>query len=255
MHVMELGNEDINIVFSMMDTDKDGKIDCNEFVDQLFKMRNQDSQTLLLFIKHVVSELRVKLDAFQVIKEQIDTWMCTPHRNELDGRSSTSRTLSTAMMPSQPSAPRNKLGDAVASDPHEHSHTLPHLDELWCNWQQWEVSKEESTDAGFPEMADNINIVACELDTMKRQIDQDLADLKRDVWRRVDETMLCCNTTQSPVSCKVEDQVQHGGSLSNLTMHEHEDHCRYGAEQDVFSNHTSENLHHTTFARVPGQTT
>jgi len=50
MHVLDLEEDDITTMFAMMDTDKDGKVDPDEFVEQLFKMRSQDSQVVLLFI-------------------------------------------------------------------------------------------------------------------------------------------------------------------------------------------------------------
>merc|ERR1712187_452270 len=41
-----------------MDKDKSGEIDYNEFVEQLYRMKSSDAHTLLVFIKHYVTEVR-----------------------------------------------------------------------------------------------------------------------------------------------------------------------------------------------------
>ena len=41
----------MNVVWAMLDSDGSGEVSYDEFVEQLYKMKNDDSHTLLVFIK------------------------------------------------------------------------------------------------------------------------------------------------------------------------------------------------------------
>jgi len=58
LRAMDISRDDISLVFSIMDEDGSGEIDYNEFVEQVYKMKSSDSHTLLVFIKHYVTEVR-----------------------------------------------------------------------------------------------------------------------------------------------------------------------------------------------------
>eukprot|EP00928_Gymnodinium_smaydae_P040324 TRINITY_DN27359_c0_g2_i1.p1 TRINITY_DN27359_c0_g2~~TRINITY_DN27359_c0_g2_i1.p1 ORF type:complete len:630 (-),score=149.68 TRINITY_DN27359_c0_g2_i1:211-2049(-) len=61
LHLMDIGKEDLAVVFAIMDQDKSGTLDYHEFVDQLYKMKSQDQQTILTFLKYYVLEIRESL--------------------------------------------------------------------------------------------------------------------------------------------------------------------------------------------------
>jgi len=249
MHVMDMGSDDMNVVFAMMDTDQDGLIDCHEFVDQLFKMRTQDSQTLLLFIKHVVSQIRVEVVTFAEMKGKIDTIMSALDRSELDAESTMHRNTPALLIPSQPELCSSILPDAISDGFHVHPRTLQHLDESWCDWRQWEVTKEESTHVCSQEKADDFRISTCGLDAMKKQIDEDLTALTRDIQRPVDGTTLSCNMVQPSISHQGGNEVQDIALLSHLAMHADIDHP-HGVEQHAYSNLQPENMEHALFHRM-----
>jgi voltage-gated sodium channel len=61
LHLMDVGIDDLEMVFSILDEDRSGTVTFAEFVDQLHKMKTQESHTLLVFIKHYVNEIREKV--------------------------------------------------------------------------------------------------------------------------------------------------------------------------------------------------
>merc|ERR1719436_1851487 len=63
LKAMDITKEDMTVVFNIMDKDKSGEIDYNEFVEQLYKMKSSDAHTLLVFIKHYVTEVRANVSS------------------------------------------------------------------------------------------------------------------------------------------------------------------------------------------------
>jgi hypothetical protein len=61
MEVMDIGKQDMEVVFAIMDNDGSGDVDFQEFVTELYKMNSGDSHTMLVFIKFYVTEIRQKL--------------------------------------------------------------------------------------------------------------------------------------------------------------------------------------------------
>jgi len=57
MHLMDVSMEDLDAIFGILDKDGSGDVSYDEFVDELYKMKTHDSHTLLVFIKHYVSEI------------------------------------------------------------------------------------------------------------------------------------------------------------------------------------------------------
>eukprot|EP00928_Gymnodinium_smaydae_P087884 TRINITY_DN72072_c0_g1_i1.p1 TRINITY_DN72072_c0_g1~~TRINITY_DN72072_c0_g1_i1.p1 ORF type:complete len:599 (+),score=143.13 TRINITY_DN72072_c0_g1_i1:209-2005(+) len=58
---MDIQKEDMETVYEILDEDKNGHVNYEEFADQIHKMKTSDSHTMLVFIKHYVLEIRAKL--------------------------------------------------------------------------------------------------------------------------------------------------------------------------------------------------
>merc|ERR1711865_716970 len=72
MRAMDVGKEELTAVFNIMDEDQSGEVDYSEFVDQLYKMRSNDQHTMLVFIKHYVSDVRLKVtEELEFVKTHI----------------------------------------------------------------------------------------------------------------------------------------------------------------------------------------
>jgi len=55
---MDVQREDISSLFNILDDDSSGHVEYDEFVDQLHKMKTQDSHVVLVFIRGAVKELK-----------------------------------------------------------------------------------------------------------------------------------------------------------------------------------------------------
>jgi len=251
MHVLDFSTEDMNVVFSMMDTDKDGKIDTNEFIEQIFKMRNQDSQTLLLFIKHIVTELKLRSDKAEIEETEgsVEGVVCSLCRRQCRGHEAVKGPRQGMRIPNQQAS---GTGVSDSSDSQHHGPTYSPstqstFDELWHEWRQWEVTHEDSALVEMHERVQSFNRV---LEAAKQAVDHDLADVdeagqckKAEVnpamRRKVDEDNLSCNRTQyaaafeptysaafestdTPVSSfsKYKGQLDNDGFYTNFPEHE-----------------------------------
>jgi len=61
LSVMDIKKDDMEVVFGILDEDHSGAVTYSEFAEQLHKMKSQDAQTMLIFIKGYVNELRQKV--------------------------------------------------------------------------------------------------------------------------------------------------------------------------------------------------
>jgi len=59
--LMDVKDDDLLVIFQILDSDKSGDIDYEEFVDQLYSMRDKNLCTMLCFIKHYVVEVKKKV--------------------------------------------------------------------------------------------------------------------------------------------------------------------------------------------------
>merc|ERR1719356_1509265 len=66
---MDIQENDLQVVFSIMDSDRSGSLSYDEFVDQLHKMKSEDQQTMLAFLKYYVMEIREQI--ITVISERL----------------------------------------------------------------------------------------------------------------------------------------------------------------------------------------
>merc|ERR1719210_2141304 len=58
MELLDVDRDDLECVFRIMDKDRSGDVSYSEFTDLLYKMKAQNSRTLLLFIKYYTLEIR-----------------------------------------------------------------------------------------------------------------------------------------------------------------------------------------------------
>jgi len=76
LNLMDVGADDLEMVFEILDEDKSGTVTFTEFVDQLHKMKTQESHTLLIFIKHHVNEIREKVtQQLSLVRDDLMTKM------------------------------------------------------------------------------------------------------------------------------------------------------------------------------------
>merc|ERR1712048_821482 len=61
MQAMDVLESDINVVFSILDEDKNGTVSPQEFATELFKMKSQEAHTILVFLKHYALDIREKV--------------------------------------------------------------------------------------------------------------------------------------------------------------------------------------------------
>merc|ERR1719329_1174338 len=59
--LLDMQRSDLQTLFSVMDRDKGGTVDYDEFVQQMTLVKSQDSNTILFIIKHYVTECYMKL--------------------------------------------------------------------------------------------------------------------------------------------------------------------------------------------------
>merc|ERR1712178_321031 len=67
---MDIGEDDLAAVFGILDGDGSGEVKYEEFVQEIWKMKSTDQQTMLIFIKFYVTELRNKVNEQLVMLEQ-----------------------------------------------------------------------------------------------------------------------------------------------------------------------------------------
>eukprot|EP00811_Abedinium_folium_P024826 NODE_3482_length_2029_cov_5.595163.p1 GENE.NODE_3482_length_2029_cov_5.595163~~NODE_3482_length_2029_cov_5.595163.p1 ORF type:complete len:627 (-),score=161.82 NODE_3482_length_2029_cov_5.595163:84-1964(-) len=67
MKFLDIDYADLNIVFNIMDGDESGDVDFHEFVEELHKLKAQDTHTLLIFMRYHLLQLRKQ------VSENVDT--------------------------------------------------------------------------------------------------------------------------------------------------------------------------------------
>merc|ERR1712113_539523 len=58
LRTMDISEQDLEVLFGILDTDGSGDVQYSEFVEQLHAMKHHEANTLLVFIKFYVMELR-----------------------------------------------------------------------------------------------------------------------------------------------------------------------------------------------------
>eukprot|EP00811_Abedinium_folium_P006004 NODE_15524_length_1046_cov_2.658324.p1 GENE.NODE_15524_length_1046_cov_2.658324~~NODE_15524_length_1046_cov_2.658324.p1 ORF type:complete len:314 (+),score=80.27 NODE_15524_length_1046_cov_2.658324:3-944(+) len=70
--LMDIRKDELTGLFAMMDVDHSGTVDFEEFVEQLHHIKEQDSHTMLIFIKHHLAVVRQALTSqLKVLEEEI----------------------------------------------------------------------------------------------------------------------------------------------------------------------------------------
>lgn len=74
LNVLDVEKDDMECVFHIMDNDGSGDVSYEEFVNNLYRMKSQNSRTLLVFIKFYVLELRRNVqEQLELVKGEILT--------------------------------------------------------------------------------------------------------------------------------------------------------------------------------------
>lgn len=112
MKVMDVEFTDMSAVFRVLDADKSGDVKYREFVDQLYKMKTKDSNTVLVFVKLYMQELRGKIEeqvaSMEMQTEQIFGRLQEHHDQSLDHITSTTcAQAGTRPVPTKPSGKRD----------------------------------------------------------------------------------------------------------------------------------------------------
>jgi len=63
--LMDIYQDDLALMFKLMDVDKSGEISYTEFVEQLFRIKERDSHTTLMFLRFQVRDVEEKFGAFE----------------------------------------------------------------------------------------------------------------------------------------------------------------------------------------------
>jgi len=255
MNLLDLGADDMSILFAIMDNNGDGEIEADEFIDQIFKMRTQDTQTLLLFIKHVVQELRGMIGAVRRLDPSEGSASGnspvrmfsgnTPIRMVSD-QSQSPDTL-RARMPDQMQLPGIWNQDAAACG----HHTEFDRDAPWSEWQQWKVSHDDFVLADNQESANHINHISRAFDSVNRQIAEDLAALMKNIQRQVEEVTLSCKVSQHSAS-------HESGNANLLTSSRHGTHIKdevITSALTIHEGHFCYRHHSSSCTAVPCMTT
>lgn len=82
MQTMELGEEDLLIVWGIVDADKNGSASYNEFVNELYKLHSSDTSFLLAYIKHYIVIIKDKI--MQKMDQEADQMMKAEARVEAE---------------------------------------------------------------------------------------------------------------------------------------------------------------------------
>merc|ERR1719502_552484 len=73
---MDIGREDLQIVWTILDSDRSGTVTSKEFVSQVYKLKASDTQFMLAYIKFYITEIKDKLrEDFKALKTSMDKSM------------------------------------------------------------------------------------------------------------------------------------------------------------------------------------
>lgn len=70
MDAMDIAPDDIGWVWGVLDVDGSGEVNYEEFATELFKMKEKDEHTMIVFIQHYVQEIRTQLRETLCILQQ-----------------------------------------------------------------------------------------------------------------------------------------------------------------------------------------
>mmetsp|Transcript_25860 Transcript_25860/g.60231 ORF Transcript_25860/g.60231 Transcript_25860/m.60231 type:complete len:441 (-) Transcript_25860:181-1503(-) len=72
LSALDIRHDDLGLVFSILDTNRSGKVDYSEFTEELFKMKTDNMHTILVFIRFYVLEIRKGVqEQLRVLKSEI----------------------------------------------------------------------------------------------------------------------------------------------------------------------------------------
>lgn len=73
---MDIGIEDLDVLWTILDSDRSGNVSVDEFVTQVYRMKSSDTQFLLAYIKFYVTDIRHRLqDDLNLLMQNINSKM------------------------------------------------------------------------------------------------------------------------------------------------------------------------------------
>eukprot|EP00928_Gymnodinium_smaydae_P006860 TRINITY_DN12450_c0_g2_i2.p1 TRINITY_DN12450_c0_g2~~TRINITY_DN12450_c0_g2_i2.p1 ORF type:complete len:280 (-),score=47.30 TRINITY_DN12450_c0_g2_i2:780-1574(-) len=76
LKIMDVDRSQIETVFEILDTDGNGTVTYTEFVEELHKMKHQETHTLLIFIKHFNTQILKKVtEQVELVRQQQEEQM------------------------------------------------------------------------------------------------------------------------------------------------------------------------------------
>merc|ERR1711879_704386 len=80
LDIMDITREDLRLVFTIMDKDQSGDVNYEEFVEQLETMKNQNSHTLIVFIRHYTETIKHMMEGQQRLLARMKQSFCKMER-------------------------------------------------------------------------------------------------------------------------------------------------------------------------------
>lgn len=78
MASMDVERDDISNLFSILDEDDSGEVSYDEFIDQLYKTKTQDTHVVLVFIrghvKEINSQMKTQEDQLSTLESRLDSY-------------------------------------------------------------------------------------------------------------------------------------------------------------------------------------
>jgi len=72
MSIMDVNPQDLSVLYAIMDTDGKGNVSYQDFIENLYRMKTQDTHTLLTFVKFYVCQMRREVnEQLHCLKERL----------------------------------------------------------------------------------------------------------------------------------------------------------------------------------------
>merc|ERR1719379_1739234 len=82
---MDIKEEDLDVLWTILDSDRSGTVSVEEFVTQVYRMKSSDTNFMLAYIKYYVTDIRHRLsDDMVQLKRDLETRMQMQEKEEKD---------------------------------------------------------------------------------------------------------------------------------------------------------------------------
>eukprot|EP00408_Alexandrium_pacificum_P050886 CAMPEP_0171265486 /NCGR_PEP_ID=MMETSP0790-20130122/58149_1 /TAXON_ID=2925 /ORGANISM="Alexandrium catenella, Strain OF101" /LENGTH=566 /DNA_ID=CAMNT_0011734155 /DNA_START=71 /DNA_END=1768 /DNA_ORIENTATION=+ len=168
LNAMDVNKSDLALIFAILDTDGSGAVNNEEFISEIFKMKSQDSHTLLVFIKHYVCDIR------KDVRKQMRSMrsLGAPRRSSEPDltQSEILQGKLEAMILGTTAPPGGGLGDATS------------IDDMMCIRQEG-IGATKSTEAGLTEP----EVLECSGNSLLEELRRLQESLRDDLMRGMQE--------------------------------------------------------------------